>query len=109
MPYKVEFHPAAKDDFEFLNGSARKEVAKKIDALSINPLMGKPLGNRFGINLTGFYKLYASKKRYRIIYRILGEYLEVIEIVAIGKREKQEVYKLMSKRLKSLKVQRERG
>ena len=100
VAYKIELHPEAVKDFDALDGSVRKEVAKKIDALSENPLLGKPLGNRMGIDLTGFFKLYAGNKKYRIIYRISVEYLEVIEIVGIGKREKEKVYKLIYKRLK---------
>lgn len=102
MPYRVELHPDAVNDFDKLDGSIRKEVAKKIDALINNPFLGKPLGNKFGINLTGFYKLYISKKKYRIVYRLIGDYLEVIEIIAIGKREKGEVYKMAFKRLTKL-------
>lgn len=52
------------------------------------------------MNLTDFYKLYAVKKRYRIVYRIFAEHVEVVEIVGIGKRDKQEIYKLVARRLK---------
>ncbi|MBI3814827.1 MAG: type II toxin-antitoxin system RelE/ParE family toxin [Nitrospinae bacterium] len=102
MPYKVELHPDATDDLDALDGSVRKEVAKKIDSLAKNPFLGKPLGNKFGIDLTGFYKLYVARKKYRIVYRLIGDCLEVIEIVAIGKREKAEVYKMAFKRIKNL-------
>jgi len=102
MAYKIEFHPGAEKDFDALDGSIRKEVAKKIDALAENPFLGKPLGKRYGTDLTGFYKLYVSRKKYRIVYRLIGEYIEVIEIVGIGKRDKEEVYKLVARRLKKL-------
>lgn len=52
--------------------------------------------------MTGFYKLYAVRKKYRIIYRLIGEHVEVIEIVGIGKRDKEEVYKIVAKRMKRL-------
>jgi mRNA interferase RelE/StbE len=99
--YKVEFHPGAVKDFDRLDGSIRKEVVKKIDALSENPFLGKALGNRMGLDLTGFFKLYVAKKKIRIVYRLLKDYLEVIEVVGIGKREKEEVYKLITRRLKA--------
>jgi mRNA interferase RelE/StbE len=102
MAFKIEFHPEAAGDFENLDGSVRKEVAKKIDALAENPFLGKPLGNKMGLDLTGFYKLYVSRKKYRIVYRLEKQYLEVIEIIGIGKREKQEIYKLIFKRLAKL-------
>ena len=78
------------------------QSSKKIDALAENPFLGKPLGEKYGLDLTGFYKLYVAKKKYRIVYRLVGEYIEVIEIVGIGKRDKEEVYKLVARRLKSL-------
>ena len=102
MVYKIEFIPDAEKDFNALDGSIKKEVAKKIDALSENPFLGKPLGKKYGVDLTGFYKLYVSKMKYRIVYRLIGKYIEVIEIIGIEKREKEKVYKLVARRLKKL-------
>jgi mRNA interferase RelE/StbE len=102
MAYRIEFLPDAEKDFDTLDGSIRKEVAKKIDALAENPFLGKPLGKKYGLDLTGFYKLYVAKKKYRIVYRLIGKYIEVMEIVGIGKRDKEEVYKLVARRLKRL-------
>jgi mRNA interferase RelE/StbE len=102
MAYRIEFVPDAEKDFDTLDGSIRKEVAKKIDALAENPFLGKPLGKKYAVDLTGFYKLYVSKEKYRIVYRMIGKHIEVIEIVRIGKRDKEEVYKLVAKRLKRL-------
>jgi mRNA interferase RelE/StbE len=62
MTCKIEFHPEAEKDFAYLDGSVRKEAAGKIDVMTENPYWGKPPGNKFGINLTGFYKLYFAKK-----------------------------------------------
>lgn len=102
MVYKIEFIPDAENDLENLDKSLKKEAGKKIDALSENPFLGKPLGNKLGIDLTGFYKLYFHKKKYRIVYRILRDYVEVVEIFGIGKRDKEEIYKLVARRLKKL-------
>lgn len=102
MPYRIEFLPEAEKDYAGLDRSIRKEVVKKMDGLAENPFLGKPLGNKFGIDLTGFYKLYVAKKKYRIVYRLLDKDIEIIEIVGIGKREKEEIYKLVASRLKKL-------
>lgn len=102
MAYKIEFIHDAENDLENLDKSLQKEAGKKIDALSENPFLGKPLGNKLGIDLSGFYKLYFHKKKYRIVYRILRDYVEVVEIFGIGKRDKEEIYKLVAKRLKKL-------
>jgi mRNA interferase RelE/StbE len=103
MPYEIEFLPDAAKDLDGLSGSLKKHAGKKIDALSRNPFLGRPLGNKLGIDLTGFYKLYFAKKKYRIVYRLIQERIEVIEIVGIGKRDKEEIYKLIAKRLKKLR------
>ncbi len=102
MAYKIEFILDAEKDYASLDKSIRKLVSKKMDALSNNPYLGEPLGNKFGIDLTGFYKIYVVKKKYRIVYRLIGEHVEVIEIIGIGKRDKEEIYKLVAKRLKKL-------
>ena len=100
MACKVAFATAdAEKDFNDLDGSLKKEASKKITALSENPLLGKPLGNKSGMNLTGFYKLYLAKKKYRIVYRIVKGNIEIVEIIGIGKRDKEEIYKLVAKRL----------
>ena len=102
MAYRIEFLPDAEKDFNTLDGSIRKEVAKKIDALAENPFLGKPLGKKYGLDLTGFYKLHVAKKKYRIVYRLIGTHVEVIEIMGIGKRDQEEIYKIVAKRLKKL-------
>jgi mRNA interferase RelE/StbE len=104
MAAKIEFIPEAEEDYQTLDGALRKEAAKKIDALTNNPFIGKPLGNKLGVDLTGFYKLYFDKKRYRIVYRLVGDTIEIIEIFAIGKRDKEKIYKLVAHRLKKLRT-----
>jgi mRNA interferase RelE/StbE len=103
MAYRVAFIPDAEKDFENLGGSLRKQAAKRIDALADNPFLGKPLGNKLGIDLTGFYKLYFAKKTHRIVYRLVGRHIDVIEIIGIGKRDNAKVYELIAKRLRKLK------
>jgi len=102
MAHKIEFIPDAEKDYADLDKSIKNQVSKKIDALSDNPYLGVSLGNKFGMDLTGFYKIYVVKKKYRIVYRLVGEHIEVIEIVGIGKRDKEEIYKLVAKRLRTI-------
>ncbi len=98
MSYKIEFIPEAEQDFAKLDNSIRKQVAKKIDKLSINPYFGETLQDKFGMNLTGFYKIYVLDKRYRIVYRII-ESSKIVEIWAIDKRDKKKVYKVLFNRV----------
>ncbi len=103
MPYSVEFIPEAAKDYGELDGSIKKDVNRKIDELIENPFPGEKLGHKFNIDLTGFLKIYVHGKKYRIVYRLITpEKIEVVEIWGIGKREKEEIYRLIGKRLKKI-------
>lgn len=101
MPiWKVELIPEAQKDFSKLDGSVRKLILKQLVKLENNPKYGDPLGNKAGINLEGYFKLYADKKRIRIIYEEIDH---IIKIIAIDKREDLEVYQIALKRILSTK------
>ena len=88
--YEVKYHPLIEKDLKELNHSIRIEVFKKLIKIRNSPKIGKPLGNKNGLNLTKLRKVYVSKKRIRIIYEIIDNIL-VVKIIAIGKREDMEV------------------
>ncbi len=101
MPtWKVELTLEAQADFNRLEGSVRKQVLKQLVKLELNPKYGNPLGNKAGINLEGYFKLYADKKRIRIVYK---EIENIIRVIAIDKREDLEVYQIALKRILSMK------
>jgi len=102
MSYKVIFIPEAVTDYIELDGSIKKLVNKKIDELAENPFLGEQLGHKFNIDLTGFLKTYINSKKHRIVYRVISpEKVEIVEIWGIGKRDKEEIYRTISKRIKS--------
>lgn len=99
MQYNVVLTAAAAEDFRQLDGSLKEPVAKQLRKLESTPRLGEHLGNRAGLDLTGYYKLYAAKKSIRIVYRIIDQEI-LVEVVAIGKREDLVVYQEALKRLK---------
>jgi len=100
MVYKIVFIPEAVKDYRDLDGSIKASVNKRIDELARNPFLGERLGNKFNIDLTGFFKLYVHGKKYRIVYRLIDpEKMEIVEIWGIGKREKEEIYRMIGKRM----------
>ena len=106
MSYSIEFIPEAVKDYEGLDGSVRKDVNRKIDELAENPFLGEKPGHKFNIDLTGFLRIYVHGKKYRIVYRLISPgKIEIVEIRGIGKREKEEIYRLIGKRIKN--IQRE--
>lgn len=100
MEYKIVFIPEAAKDYKEIDGSVKKSINTKIDELKLNPFLGEKLGNKFNIDLTGFYKIYAHGRKFRIVYRMITpEQIEVLEIWGIGKREKEEIYRTIGNRL----------
>ena len=99
MRYRVTLTADAADDFRRLDGSLKQPVAKQLKKLETSPLLGEHLGNKAGLDLTGYYKLYAAKKSVRIVYRIIAEEV-IVEVVAIGKREDLAVYQSALKRIR---------
>lgn len=97
--YEIKLILEAVEDYKKLDGSVKKDVNKKIDKLSQNPLCGLPLGNKDNVDLIGFYKLYACGTSIRIVYRLLApEKIEIVEIWGIGKRENLQIYKTIGER-----------
>jgi mRNA interferase RelE/StbE len=100
MKYKVKFIPDAVNDYKDLDGSVKKDVNKKIEELASNPFLGHKLGKKYNIDLTCFYKIYVHSKKFRIVYRLIDEnQIEVVEVWGIGKREKEEIYRIIGKRI----------
>ncbi len=98
MTYKVLFHPDAAKEVARLDNRVKILVLKQIKKLSKTPGLGSELGNRQGVNLSGYRKLYADKKKIRIVYTIVDEKV-LIQIIAIGKREGMKVYQNTAARL----------
>ncbi len=97
MKYKVKFHPDAVKDLEELDHRVKILVFKQINKLAAKPALGHDLGQKHGIDLSGYKKLYADKKRIRIIYKVIEE-MVLIRIIAVGKREGMKVYKKAGER-----------
>ncbi len=95
--YEIKYHPLIEEDLRQLNNSIRIEVFKKLEKVKNSPELGKPLGNKNGLNLTGLKKVYVAKKQVRIVYEIIDNIL-IVKIIAIGRREDMEVYKQAEQR-----------
>ncbi len=98
MTYKIILKTEADEELEELSNRERILVFKQFKKIASSPELGKLLGNRAGYNLSGCRKMYADRKRIRIVYTILDEQI-VIEVIAIGKRDEMEVYKNAAERL----------
>ncbi len=86
MKYKILLHPEAAREINALDRSQQLLVLKQIHKLSQSPGNGKPLGNKQGLELSGYRKLYADRKKIRIVYSVVEEKI-LVKIIAVGKRE----------------------
>jgi mRNA interferase RelE/StbE len=98
MPYNLRLRVEVDADLAALSARERILVFKQLKKLSQAPELGQLLGKKAGIDLSGYRKMYADRKRIRVVYRIIEERIEV-EVVAVGKRNELEVYRMAAKRL----------
>ena len=97
MTYKIILKSGADDDLEELSHAQQILIYKQFKKLEKSPQLGILLGNKSGYDLTGCRKMYADKKKLRIVYRIVDDVIEV-EVIAIGKRNDMDVYAKASER-----------
>ena len=88
-------------DFNRLDGTVKKRIFETVCQTENNPRYGDALGNKAGIQLEGHFKLYADKKRIRIIYQILDD---IIKVIAVDKWEDIDVYRIAVKRIISMQT-----
>jgi mRNA interferase RelE/StbE len=100
--YSVLLIDEARDDFRRLDRGRQIQVAKLLKQLESNPYKDEHLGNKVGIDLAGYYKLYADKKKIRIVYMVLEKKI-VVRVIAIGSRREMIVYYEAFQRLKKEK------
>ena len=101
MTWKIRITDEAKKDFNKIEGSIRKQVLAGIVKVSKAPLpspngYGKPLGNKNGNNLTGFFKIKYRGIGIRVVYTLVVDKM-VMNIVVISQRDDNYCYELAAK------------
>ena len=94
--YQLEWTQYSKEDYEQLDGSQKIFVNKALDRIK---LRGMEAGQSLHGNLAHCNKLKNKKIGLRIIFREVEGTIQVIQIVAIGKRDKEKIYKMAEERL----------
>lgn len=89
MTYSIEFLEDAKKEWDKLDHSIKNQFAKKLFERKDNPLIPK---NKL-CGLKDCYKIKLKSAGYRLVYRVYEQTI-VIEVIAIGKRDKQEIYRI---------------
>ena len=96
--YSLKLHDKVYDDLKVLDNTLVIKVFKKLKQIQQSPQIGENLGNKNGMNLSGFKKVYIDKKRVRIVFEVQDDILTIYTI-AIGQRDDMEVYKKAFDRL----------
>lgn len=104
MGWKLEYLKEAQKEFDNLDHSQRLQVAKAIEKVLENPLpvseggKGKPLSNKCGNNLSGYYKIKLLKLGLRVVYELVRKN-EIMRIIVISIRDDDEVYQTAARRI----------
>lgn len=95
--YSVKFHKEVEEDLEKLDKTSRVLFIKTLRKICQSPELWKDLRNTWGIDLSGYKKMYFDGKKKRIVYKIQEQEV-IVYVISVGKREKMDVYKEAFKR-----------
>lgn len=101
MSWKIRITEEAKKDYRKIDSSIRKQVLAGIIKVSEAPLpspngYGKPLGNKKGNDLTGFFKIKYRGIGIRVVYTLVMNEM-AMNIVVISQRDDNCCYDLAAK------------
>ncbi|WP_377296427.1 type II toxin-antitoxin system RelE/ParE family toxin [Rhizobium sp. SGZ-381] len=88
MTYRLEFLPAAFKEWEKLGDTLRAQFKRKLAERLENPRVPGDLLR----GMPDHYKIKLRAAGYRLVYRVEDSRITVV-VVAVGKRERSEVYK----------------
>lgn len=101
----LDFWEDAIKDWNALDGHQKKFVAKALQKVEENAAnIGEALSKKRNIDLTGFRKVKLKSIGIRIVYKVLNDKVEVAEIITIGNRADEEVYKEAFERIDNKQV-----
>ena len=108
MKCNIEYIKEAQRELKRLDPHNRKLILKAIEKTAEHPLpppegIGKPLGNKAGSSLSGYYKIKLRALGYRVVYQLVTEG-ERMRIIVISIRDDEMVYKEAERRIHGLMI-----
>lgn len=99
--WPIKIADEAIKEFQKLDGSIKKQVLAGIVKVAGAPLpspngYGKPLGNKNGNNLTGFFKIKYRNIGIRVVYTLVLD-KGIMNVLVISERDDNYCYELASK------------
>lgn len=95
MSYTVKFREDALKEWKKLDKTIQQQFARKLKKCCENPHI--PSAKLRGIKAC--YKIKLRSSGFRLVYQVIDDTL-VIAVVAVGKRERSDVYNLASERIR---------
>lgn len=101
MGWNIRITDEAKKDYSKIDGSMRKQVLAGIIKVSKAPLpssngYGKPLRNKNGNDLTGFFIIKYKEIEIRIVYTLVVNKM-IMNIIVISQRNDNDCYDIAAK------------
>ena len=94
MTYKLTFLTSAKKEWDKLGETIQKQLKAKLEKRLDGPHVPKDALH----GMKGCYKIKLRASGYRLVYRVFDQRV-VVQVVAIGKRNRDEVYRHVLQRL----------
>ena len=94
MTYRLEFEKRADKEWKKLAPDIRKQFCKKLVERLDNPCVSK---DRMS-DMPNCYKIKLKTSGYRLVYTIIESKI-VVQVISIGRREREEVYKNAKNRI----------
>jgi len=95
VSYTVRFREEAFKEWQKLDKSLQQQFAKKLKKCCENPHI--PSSRLRGMK--DCYKIKLRASGFRLVYQVIDDQL-IIAVVAVGKRERSDVYHLASERMR---------
>jgi mRNA interferase RelE/StbE len=94
MNYKLQFLPEALREWKKVNSTIQEQFKKKLEERLKNPHV--PNSRLSGAD--NLYKIKLRSSGYRLAYEVQDEKIVVL-VLAVGKRDKGDIYKKMLRRI----------
>ncbi len=90
MSYDLEYKKTALKEWHKLDNSIKQQFKKKLASILQHPHV--PANRLSGFEESSVYKIKLKRSAYRLVYRVCDNTV-VVTVVAVGKRDKNWVYK----------------
>jgi mRNA interferase RelE/StbE len=92
--FDLEFLPSAQKEWNKLDSAIQKQLTKKLRERLSGP---RVLSARLR-DMPDCYKIKLRSAGYRLVYRVYDDRI-VVQVIAVGRRERNEVYKIAAGRV----------